>query len=373
MPQLDEESQVALEAGPPPEPEETAPAPDDPEKQRAALAAADEKAKTLAVAARPDDPSQSCPLKARFAIEVAVIGADDKPVADVAVELLDDKGGAQLAKSDATGSARFEGLMMNGAYKLCLYDLDKEAWKVEQAESLPADRAKSGAAEVGWGSPGKPSDVPASVKVEEGECVSKLAARYGYLPDALWKAQSDDLRSKRPSKNILAPGDSITLPAKARREVPAEAGKRYVVRRLGMPDVARLRFLDLEGKPRKGLAYLVSLGTGDEVEERKGTTNGDGFLVEPVSPAITRLKVTIGPKDAREVYDFMVAALDPLDTPSGVRQRLDSLGYPSDDDPKGILPPIQVAIRDFQEANGLKKTGEINDETRKKLQELYGS
>ncbi|MGA2124463.1 MAG: peptidoglycan-binding domain-containing protein [Acidimicrobiales bacterium] len=73
-------------------------------------------------------------------------------------------------------------------------------------------------------------------------------------------------------------------------------------------------------------------------------------------------------------HRLKVGYLNPVDTDSGVFQRLDNLGYTgyahgAVDGPGHLL---QIAIVEFQRAQELPMTGEIDDATRARLQTAHG-
>jgi hypothetical protein len=76
------------------------------------------------------------------------------------------------------------------------------------------------------------------------------------------------------------------------------------------------------------------------------------------------------------VFPVLVGDMDPIDEPSGVRQRLQHLGYLlpgsetlSEDD---VAARDRDAIAAFQSKKGLPPTGTINDATRAALDAEHG-
>jgi N-acetylmuramoyl-L-alanine amidase len=71
---------------------------------------------------------------------------------------------------------------------------------------------------------------------------------------------------------------------------------------------------------------------------------------------------------------LVLGGLDPVDTLIGVAQRLHNLGfcgYDGDAEPTeaSLIEPLQ----NFQKANGLEPSGQINDATKAKLKQMHGS
>jgi peptidoglycan hydrolase-like protein with peptidoglycan-binding domain len=63
--------------------------------------------------------------------------------------------------------------------------------------------------------------------------------------------------------------------------------------------------------------------------------------------------------------------LNPIDTVSGIKQRLNNLGYHCGDESEEETDAVLEAVLQFQKDNGLKETGEFDDATRAKLESLH--
>jgi hypothetical protein len=71
--------------------------------------------------------------------------------------------------------------------------------------------------------------MPTTHLVEEGECPSSIAKRFGFR---IWRTIYDDpsnatLRRKRPDPNVLAPGDVVMIPDREPRQEPGATGARH--------------------------------------------------------------------------------------------------------------------------------------------------
>ena len=160
----------------------------------------------------------------------------------------------------------------------------------------------------------------------------------------------------------------------------------------------------LYDRPRANLKYTLVLENGQHIA---GTTDGNGFLEEFVPPQCPSARLIIS---SDEEYDVEIGSLNPVETESGVRQRLRNLGYlPRREDgesesgsaesedstvtrsaPDGgeeedtVRPlfeessgsdPLEFprAVGAFQRDHDLPVTGKIDDMTRKKLAEVHQS
>lgn len=310
---------------------------------------------------------QACPLEPREVVEVCIVGEDGGPLADIAVVLYQSDTSVLQDKSDNSGAVRFEQLP-TGSYELRLPSLDKDAWALDA--TLAIESAASASGDAPWQAPASAAASGFTHTVEQGECTAKLAERYGFFADTLWQLpENEALRNQRKQMNILAPGDSLYIPAPRDKSIAVDSGKRYRIKRLGVPDVFRVRFL-ANGEPRVNEQYLASLEYLDDKvsPDCAGVTDADGFVTLVTSPSVQRVRILIGSGDQQRAHTFNIGHVDPLDQPSGVGKRLANLGYATGDNGPEALGK---ALRAFQASHGLPVTGEADAATLEKLQARY--
>jgi hypothetical protein len=346
--------------------EEAEPSPEPPSRA-AKLAAADQACATKSSAPLVEETA-SCAQEELHAIEVTVVDERDRPLADVPVELRKSDTEALTAKTDASGWLRFDGLPA-GSYALTLPGRDRDAWKALAKEKLAPERAAS-KGHVTWKAP---AALPEALThtVEQGEGLSELALRHGFHPDTLWDA-NPELQKLRPHRNVLAPGDAVKIPQPTLGKQSAAVGEHHRLQRLGIVDTLALRLLDAEGKPRAGLPYLLTLHLpgGDEV--REGKTDGSGHVDEVVPPDLDRATLLLDQDGLVETYALSVNHLDPVDEVLGAQARLLGLGHAFDLAELGTLGPYTVrCLRDLQAQAKLEPTGQLDDATLAKLEELH--
>jgi hypothetical protein len=338
------------------------------------LEAADQAAQQQSAGQRIDDSVMACPLRQRYAIEVTVVGEDDRPLADIGVELGRAADAVLRDKTGAAGLVRFDGLQ-TGGHTLSLYELDRDAWELVSSAPLPAGAAASSGDAV-WQAPAAPAACPPAHTVAQGESISSIAQLHGHLPDSLWEcAANSALKNERASKDVLYPGDTVHLPAPRRAEVAAQVRQAYRLRRKGVPALFSVRFVDSALAPRTGLPYVcdVDNARGQILPRQSGTTDGDGAIRAGVPLDATRAHVRLTTDAGEELHTFLLGHMDPVDTDSGVQARLVNLRYLRIDPERDLAADTRAALLRFQHEQGLAETGAADDATRAALRQTHMS
>jgi len=197
--------------------------------------------------------------------------------------------------------------------------------------------------------------------VKQGDCLLSIADRYGFFPETLWNhAKNRELKQQRKDPNTLAPGDLVHIPDVETKQESKAQEKRHRFRRKGVPGKLKIRLLD-DGEPRKHADYRLVID-GKVIE---GKTDGDGYLEQELPAGAQRGELIIDREDGgTDHYEFQFGTVDPIDTPSGQKQRLHDLGF----DPS----ELKEAVRGFQRAQDLEPSGDMDEKTKSKLREVFG-
>lgn len=201
--------------------------------------------------------------------------------------------------------------------------------------------------------------------VSAGDSIPSLAHDNGHFWETLWDhPENAELKAKRKNPNILAPGDEVYIPPIRVKDFPGGTDQRHSFKRKGVPAKLKMQ-LFLMGEPRRNEPYTLVLD--DEII--KGTTDGDGNLEHFIKPNSRGgvLKLNGG----KEEYPVRVGHLNPIDTISGIKQRLNNLGFYCGDESDEETETFSQALIQFQGDQGLKQTGKVDDATRGKLESVH--
>ncbi len=215
--------------------------------------------------------------------------------------------------------------------------------------------------------------------IRQGDYLAKLAHRFGFDADAVWNDPSNaDLRELRPNPDILWPTDVLYIPEDSDnppRQHELVLGTTNTFTSYVPTIPVSLRFTD-EGLISQAYTIL-------ELPELTDlTTDGDGTAFFDVS--VMQRAVTIVFMRDGTTFDCKIGDLDPVNTLSGICQRLQHLGYlPSEVD---LDPPdldqIRAALRWLRARHsldtsgddaGLDEDGHLDESTTQLLVDDHGS
>jgi hypothetical protein len=205
--------------------------------------------------------------------------------------------------------------------------------------------------------------MPINYTVQQGDCVSSIAFQYGFFPDTIWNHSANaSLKELRKDPNILLPGDVVVVPDLTFREesCATDARHKFVVR--GVPALFRLQVFD-GTTPRASQKYSLTI----DQKLFQGVTDKHGVLMVEIPPDAEKAHLVIGP----DVYDLDLGHLDPVTELSGIQARLNNFGFDCGPADGQLTDRLRLALRIFQSLFGLERTGEPDQATIQKLEELH--
>lgn len=157
------------------------------------------------------------------------------------------------------------------------------------------------------------------------------------------------------------------VPDKGRREEQGSTEQRHRFRRKGVPSLLQIE-VRYQGNPRANEPYVLKV----EGQLLQGNTDANGIITQAIPPGVEEGKLIVGEGEERQEYDIFFGHLDPIDTVSGLHERLSNLGFDCGSIDGVLGRKTRVAIRDFQFRYDLEQTDEITDETRSEIVKAYG-
>jgi hypothetical protein len=167
--------------------------------------------------------------------------------------------------------------------------------------------------------------------VEPGESPSQIAALYGFEEWATIYQHADntDLREKRKDMGMLFPGDVVAILKRELRVFTLATGKRHRIVVKRPKSKLNVVVKDGEDEPLAGKAF--ELRASSLPEPIAGTTTGDGNVACNLPVDLTQAQLVVWDSDdkkgMRYVWVLALGGLFAPETESGVRQRLNNLGY----------------------------------------------
>lgn len=202
--------------------------------------------------------------------------------------------------------------------------------------------------------------------VRQGEHLASIAWRARVSAEAIWDHPANAaLRRLRRDPNVLAPGDVLTLPDPVSRRLTVTPGDhhRFVTQ---VPRVTLDVSVGDEHGRWSGEAFRVE-GAGAVIT---GTTDGQGVAHVEVPVDVPSVQLVVPGRHRRLRLD--VGHLDPIDEEGGARARLANLGHLRAT-PPGVPDGLREGVEEFQRAEGLRPTGELDAETLETLSRRHGS
>lgn len=340
------------------------------QKQSADIGPTDTAVPCPQLAANPDAPAN----EQKQRIEVSVLGPQHNPLNAIAVAISKTSGEQLKSITDVNGQCAFEGLEP-GAYEVCLTELDQDCWQLLKQTGLGEKAISQGSASWQPAEAPKDSALPPH-EVKQGECIAKLAFNYGLAPDTIWNhPKNAELKADRKELHILNPKDMVFIPPKTLKKLPVNSGEQIELQQQSALEKLRIRFLHYDDTPRTDLPFLVSIKTSknDTWPDTLGKTDGAGFVIVDVPPNSTFAEIVLGEGEEQEMHEFNLGFVDSIDTVSGVKARLNNLGFECGEETDEMNELTVGAIKAFQKKNSLYPNGKLEAETIEAILERFGS
>lgn len=212
--------------------------------------------------------------------------------------------------------------------------------------------------------------------VKQGDFLAKIAANFGFANQmTIWDdPKNANLKQKRKNPNVLFPGDELFIPDKKQKQEsgPTEQKIRFELKHSKL--ILRLILEDAYNKPIANAQCELTVNS----ETHKLTSDAKGKVEKEIPPKSE--KATLLVKDAKtpvnnQVIPILIGHLDPIDTLTGQKARLNNLGYFAGLLDKEDQNLFRSAVEEFQCEHMAKSDvdGKCGPKTQAKLLEVYGS
>jgi len=202
--------------------------------------------------------------------------------------------------------------------------------------------------------------------VKQGDTMLSIASENAYPSwEMIWqRAENKDLRGKR-DPQVLSAGDVIFLPDIVPEPVEVTSGQHLTLVAKSLAAAFRTTVLDEFGKPLTNCKYQLSVGSASY----SGSTNYTGQIERKIDPKAGSgtLVVYVGKAQRKLVFNLRLGELDPVEKDSGVKARLNNLGFDCGSSNGALDAASQAALKNFQIVHRLPVTGKADDATKKRL------
>ncbi len=222
-------------------------------------------------------------------------------------------------------------------------------------------------------SPPHPGSMPVgdgNYEAKQGDCIESIAFSHGLFWETIWNdPHNRNLRNLRKNPNVLLTHDKVFVPElRPKFESCTTDGRHRFIRR-GVPSSFHIRLLDARGRPRADLDYTLTV----EGHVYSGKTSAEGKIRIPVAPNAKRGRLLITTDGMQEKYELNLGHLDPIDSLSGVQQRLSNMGFDCGGEGAESGGQLRSAILAFQSKYNLSLSGEADEATKQAILDQFGS
>ena len=203
------------------------------------------------------------------------------------------------------------------------------------------------------------------ITASQGDSITSLAHDNGHFWQKVWDhGENAALKSKRKNPNQIMEGDDVFIPDLEVKQESRAADARHVFKRKGVPAKMKMQLFML-GEPRKNEPYVLEL----DGKLITGNLDGDGKLEQFIPPNCKG--GTLKLKSGKEIIPIKLGFLNPIDEVSGVKQRLNNLGFRCGGEDNEMSDQTKAALREFQAKHKLPDSGDLDAATKSKLQSLH--
>lgn len=137
--------------------------------------------------------------------------------------------------------------------------------------------------------------MPTSYTVKDADCLSSIAATHGF---SSYKVIQDDganaaLKKSRPSPNLLAVGDVVSIPDRKTKEGGAKSGATTTFKAKLPKAELRVYLRGLVGEKLANAKYVITVAHTLRGFTKEGTADGDGLVKLPIPADATGATIDV--------------------------------------------------------------------------------
>ena len=209
--------------------------------------------------------------------------------------------------------------------------------------------------------------------VAQGEHLSAIISEYGFHDYTIvWDHPNNaQLKAQRENPNVLLPGDSVYIPDKEQKQEPGSTSARHKFQVKQQKLMLRLVLEDIYEKPIANASCVLTV----DQRQFQLTSDGKGKIEHEIPADAQSCTLTIGGDQTPyggETLTVQIGHLDPIDSLSGQRARLNNLGYAAGASEDPSDPMFLSAVEQFQCDQKITVDGKIGPATQAKLKSVHG-
>ena len=211
--------------------------------------------------------------------------------------------------------------------------------------------------------------------VKPGDCMQSIADANNFFrwESIYYHEDNAELRKKRPDPSLLQENDEVIIPDLDDREEFCATGRSHVFQLRDPHETEIGLVLEESGQLLGNMKFELSYKEKGSDKTRTGYTTKTGELFQVLSSTVKTATLKVWKtEDLAEdplTWELKIGDIDPIDTDTGIQDRLRNLGYDLGDEDGTIGDKTKAALKDFQLNVDLEATGEIDDDTRRLLDE----
>jgi hypothetical protein len=214
--------------------------------------------------------------------------------------------------------------------------------------------------------------MPTQYKVKPGDHLTAIADSLGLEDtDTILSQPGNSALADRKHPEMLSPDETLAIPDLKPRTFTLATGQRHKLT-VKIPKAKLcVGLVTFVGQPSSAAQAEVTL----EGKAPESKSLDDGKLELPIAPACAQATIKLAASDEHKPdvsWNLQLGHLPRAESDDGLFTRLRNMGYYRAVADELDARERRSAIEEFQRDQGLKLTGELDDDTKAKIEDVYG-